>query len=282
MILVDFNQVTLSNIFMSLGNYQNAEISEDMIRHMILNSLRSYRRKFFSEYGELVICCDGRYSWRREAFPYYKAGRKKSREESDLDWTKLFEIIKTIKEELTEHFPYKVLYLERAEADDIIGALAHRYGNVLNTGEKILILSADKDFIQLLKYGNVRQYDPIGKKWIEHSDPDLYLAEHVFKGDRSDGIPNVLSQDNSFVVGERQKPITKKRLEQLHAGDVDELTKERIARNKTMVDLEEIPKDLVEQIYTEFDAEHDASRRGLYSFFVKKRLNNLLESIGDF
>ncbi len=205
-ILMDYNQVILATLFANIGNHTNAEIDENVIRHMFLNSLRSNRKKFTEDYGEMIVCTDGKNSWRREAFPYYKAGRKKGRDESELDWGELFRIINLLRAELIEYFPYKVLHFDRLEADDIIGVLAHKLGTELNMGsEKVLVLSGDKDYIQLQTYANVDQYNPVLKKWVRDPNPDKYLLEHIIKGDKGDGVPNILSADNAIVIGERQK-----------------------------------------------------------------------------
>lgn len=282
---MDYNQVILATLFVNLGNHTNAEIDENIIRHMFLNSLRSNRKKFFPEYGELVVCTDGKNSWRREMFPYYKAGRKKGREESELDWGELFRIINLMRDELIEYFPYKVLHFDRLEADDIIGVLAHEFGSELNIGsEKILVLSGDKDYIQLQTYANVDQYNPVMKKWVRDPNPDKYLSEHIIKGDKGDGIPNILSSDNSIVVGERSKVMTAKRLAALLEGPekMDELTRTRFFRNKMLIDLKETPQKYKDMILEEFAKEKDFGRAKLFNFFVEKRLKNLLTDIGDF
>lgn len=285
MILIDFNQVMLASLFSSIGNHHNIDVDENLIRHMFLNSLRANRKKFNDEFGEIVICADGKSSWRRDVFPYYKANRRKSREESELDWTELFRIINLIRSELIEHFPYKVIHIDHCEADDIIGTIAHTYGVELNTGaEQILILSGDKDYIQLHKYANVKQYDPVRKKWIQNSNPDKYLVEHVLKGDGGDGVPNVLSPDNSLAIGERQKALTAKRMEELLKGpsNMDETTLSRYHRNKMMIDLSEVPQKFKDQILEEFEKEKKIGRSNLFNFFVEKRLKNLLTDIQDF
>ena len=187
-ILVDFNQVAISNLMISLKMGHINEVDEGMLRHMILNSLRFNRNKFNEKYGELVICCDGRNTWRRDVFPYYKRNRKESRAASGYDWALIFEILNTIKGELTEHFPYKVVHLDRAEADDIIAVLARNW-----IDEKVLILSGDKDFMQLQKYENVDQYSPVQKKFLRVKNPQEFLFEHIARGDLGDGIPNCLS-----------------------------------------------------------------------------------------
>jgi len=284
-ILVDYNQVMLASLFVSIGNHHNVDVDENLIRHMFLNSIRSNRKKFTEEYGEIVICADGKNSWRRNTFPYYKANRRKSREESELDWNELFRIINQIRQEMFEYFPYKVIHLDTCEADDVIGTVCHTYGSELNNGsEKILILSGDKDYIQLQKYANVDQYDPVRKKWIQNSDPDKYLSEHILKGDVGDGIPNVLSPDNAIVIGERQKAMTAKRILELSKGTdfMDETTKMRYLRNKTMIDLGEIPEALKAQILDLYNKEKEVGRQKLFNFFLEKKLKNLITDIQDF
>ena len=181
MILVDLNQVMIANMMMQIGNHQNAEIDVSMLRHMILNTLRANRKKFTSEYGELVICCDDKNYWRRQAYPYYKANRKKTRDKSEMDWNSIFQALNTIRDELKEFFPYKVIQVDTCEADDIIGVITHEEGTVLNAGEPILILSGDKDYIQLHKYANVKQYDPTRKRWISNANPSRAMQVMAYQ-----------------------------------------------------------------------------------------------------
>jgi hypothetical protein len=284
-ILVDYNQVILASLFASIGNHHNVDIDENLIRHMFLNSIRANRKKFTEEYGEIVICADGKNTWRRELYPYYKANRKKSRDESELDWTHLFGIMNNIRDELKEFFPYKVLHMDHLEADDIIGTIIHKNGTVLNGGaEPYLILSGDKDYIQLHTYANVSQYDPVRKRWIRNDNPEQYLIEHVLKGDTGDGVPNILSPDNCLAVGQRQKPMTKKRIEQFRTGTdgMDEETLRRYHRNKTMIDLSQIPTNYQTAILEEYNIDKDVGRSQLFNFFVNRKLKNLISDIQDF
>ena len=279
MILVDYNQVMLASLFAGIGNHTNVELDENLLRHMFLNSIRFNRKKFSEEYGEIVLCCDNTNVWRKDYFPYYKANRKKNRDESELDWNALFDVIHEIRREVTEFFPYKVLYIDRCEADDIIATLVEEHGTELNTGgEKILILSGDKDFIQLHKYANVDQYNPVLKKWIRHADPNKYLQEHVLKGDVGDGIPNILSADNCLAIGERQKPMTKKRIETFTntPEQMDEETRLRFNRNKQMIDLSQIPQQYKDIILNEYNNQEEVGRGHLFNYFVKKKLKNLI------
>lgn len=284
-ILVDYSQVMLATLFANIGNHTNVEMSDDLIRHMFLVSLKYNRAKFSKEYGEIVLCCDGKNSWRREVFPYYKAGRRSSREKSDLDWNELFRIMADIREEVAEHFPYKVIHIDRCEADDIIGTVCHEFGTELNTGsEKFLILSGDKDYIQLQRYANIDQYDPVRKKWIRHDDPEAFLVEHIFKGDTGDGIPNILSADNCLVLGERQKPMTAKKMEAFRAcmDSMDETTKIRYHRNKMLIDLSDTPDVYRKQILEEYSQEKSFGRTKLFNYFIQKKLKNLMPEIGAF
>ena len=282
MILVDLSQIMMASTMMSMEKGQT-EADVDFIRHMVLNSLRMYRTEYNDKYGELVICCDSPHSWRRDHFPQYKASRKTGREESPLNWTQIFGCFETIKEELKTVFPYRFIQVDGAEADDIIGYLSRTESR----NEKIMIISSDKDFIQLHKYDNVYQWSPVTKKLVNGIDPHGYLFEHILRGDKSDGIPNVLSADNSIVDGVRQKPITKKYVENfvLHNAEISGRSETEIRnfhRNQKLIDLNETPTNLCEKIWEEYQKEPQGKRRDLLNFFVEKRLNNLIETIGDF
>jgi 5'-3' exonuclease len=282
-ILVDLNQVMIANLMVQIGNHHNAEVDENMIRHMVLNSIRFNRMKFKDEFGELIICADDKNYWRRQMFPYYKAARRKHREESELDWTSIFNALNKVRQELKEVFPYKVIQIDGAEADDIIGTIIHEEGRELNTGEKFLILSGDKDYIQLHKYANIKQYNPVLKKWVVHSNPEQYLYEHIVKGDAGDGVPNILSPDNSFVMNIRQKPVTKKRLEEwIDINKMSSEVKRNYLRNKSLIDLSEVPQHLKEKILEAYSAENTKDRSQLLDFFIKNRLKLLTESLSEF
>jgi len=275
----------LSNLLMQLGNHTNAQLEENMVRHMILNSIRSYRVKFGAEYGELVIACDNTNIWRKKVYPYYKANRKKNLEKSEMDWKAIFDCLSKIRSELKEYFPYKVIDVESAEADDVIGTLVNKFGSELNTGEKILVLSGDKDFIQLHTYANVSQYDPTRKKWIKNSDPVRYLKEHILKGDSGDGVPNVLSDDDTFVTNKRQKPMTVKRIEEFLKQDpnlYDGKVFKNWQRNKELIDLTNTPDYIKEQVLTQFNEQSGKNRSKLLNYFIANKMKHLIEHLSEF
>lgn len=283
MIILDLSQVMISNLMVQIGNHTNTKIEENMVRHMVLNSIRAYRSRFFSEFGEIVIACDNKNYWRRKLFPYYKANRKKNIEKSELDWASIFECMNKIRAELKEFFPYKVIDVETAEADDIIATLTKM---VIGTGEKVLILSGDKDFIQLHKYPHVTQYDPVRKKNITNDNPERYLEEHILKGDSGDGIPNILSSDNCFVVGERQKPMTQKKIDAFIElgiiGKFDHPNFRNYVRNDTLINLDRIPEEVSVKIQESYIDQKDKDRSKLFDYFMTNKLKLLTEHLGEF
>jgi 5'-3' exonuclease len=275
---------------MSLGKHTNATIEENMVRHMVLNSLRSYKAKFSAEFGELVIACDNTNYWRKQTFPYYKANRKKTQAASELDWKAIFECLNKIRQDLKDYFPYRVIDVEAAEADDIIGTLVYEFGveeeTLFGVDEPILIMSGDKDFIQLHTHKNVKQYDPTRKKWVSHDNPDKYLYEHILKGDAGDGVPNVLSSDDCFVLGVRQKPLTQKKIDDLEVVGLDEKTDHPLfrnyMRNKKLIDLNFTPIHIREKVMEQYNAQGNRDRSKLMNYFMANRLKNLMENISEF
>lgn len=284
MILLDLNQLMISNLMMH--HRENKDISEDLLRHMILNSIRLYNLKFKDEFGEMVIASDGKNYWRRDYFPYYKSNRKKARDETKLDWKTIFESLNKIRNELKEYFPYRVINLEKVEADDIIATLIMENSNEFINSNKFLIISSDKDFNQLLSYPNVKQYDPIKKKYITVKNPNLVLKEHIIRGDIGDGIPNMLSSDSSIILGERQKSITSKKLELWLKEEPEVFCNEEMLRNyyrnKTLIDFSSIPKNIKDIILQEYENQSGKNHKQLFNYFVTHRLKNLMSDISDF
>jgi hypothetical protein len=279
MIIFDFNQVVLANLMEQIG-YSKNPVEENLVRHMVLNTIRANIKKF-REYGEVIIACDNKRYWRREVFPPYKAHRKKNREASGHDWATIFDCMSKIRQELKDHSPYKVIDVDGAEADDVIGALVHKYADK----EPILILSSDKDFVQLQTYSGVKQYSPTLKKFIKADDPIKQLKELIVTGDTGDGIPNILSPDNSIIDGIRQKPVTKKFLSefaQCGTSKFNETMTRNWSRNETLIDLSMIPESISESIISTYNETKPASRQQFMNYMIANRLKNLLEVIDEF
>jgi len=279
MILIDLNQVLLAGLMAQIANHKG-KLEESLIRHMVLNIIRTHVKNFKAEYGEVVLCCDNRKYWRKEFFPFYKANRKKNRDKSDLDWHLIFDILGKLKQELKDNFPYKVLDVEGAEADDIIGTLVPIY----SPHQKILILSSDGDFLQLQNYKDVKQYNPSQKKYVKSENPILELKEKIIRGDKGDGIPNMFSPSDCFVRDLRQKPITQKTLEKYLNEDVKNFSYDEtvnFGRNQTLIDLTFIPQEIKEKIINTYEETKPAKGK-LLNYFIEHKLKNLMEVIEEF
>ena len=282
MIIVDFSGICLATI---LINKQN---DEQMIRHMTLNSLRMYNKKFREQYGEMILACDGMNNWRRGYYPQYKANRRKGRDESTFDWNEAFRIMHTVKDEIRENFPYKVLHIDGCEADDVIGTLVERtqeFGNY----EDVMIVSSDGDFKQLQRYDNVKQFSPMLKKFVVEDNPLLNLRLKILKGDAGDGVPNVLSDDDTLVEGRRQTPLMKKKIdaiiEDLSDGELLYAASwyRNYCRNETLIDLTKTPQDLKQNIINNYEEQDPWKNKGkVFPYLVAKRMNRLIESAQEF
>ena len=276
MILIDFTQTIIAGLMAQL-KMNGGEVSEDMLRHMILNSVRNYQKKYAPDYGEIVLCTDSSHTWRKDFYPMYKANRKKTRDASDLDWKMLFDTLQVVKEEIRDNFPYRYMYVEQCEADDIIAIL------VKHATEPVMIVSGDKDFQQLHKYDYVKQWSPNLNKLITCDNPDLFLKEHILTGDKSDGIPNILSNDDCFVEGIRQTPLRKGIKDSYLRMTIEKDDKyyRNYLRNQTLIDLEFIPQNIEDKILDEY--ENTVPVKGkVFDYLRVHRLNELLNHVEDF
>lgn len=266
----------------------SAELSETLIRHMVLTTILSYKRKFSEKYGQMVFCTDDRKYWRKEIFPYYKANRKKMRDASKHDWTLIFNTLNKIRDEIRDRFPYVVIQVPGAEADDVIATMCKYTQTFGPHAEDVLILSGDKDFLQLQKYKNVKQYSPILKKFLIEDDPQKRLLEHILCGDSGDGVPNFLSNDAVFITdGQRQKPIRKEKLKEwVECGDpekfCDSITLKNFKRNQQLIDLDNVPREIEGKIIEEFNKGPNGEKKNLLNYFIENRLKYLMESISEF
>ena len=301
MILVDYSQVALSAILTFQRELKGDEAEvKNLIRHVTLSTLKSYKKKYGKEFGEMVIACDGRRYWRKEIFEHYKAGRKKMRDNSDLDWKLIFDTLSEMRQDIAEHFPYRVIHLERAEADDIIAVMTEwvQTNQLVQEGlveepQKVLILSSDKDFKQLqlvpFSSGNVRQWSPMQKKYITASKQEVlqFTIEHIVKGDTGDGIPNILSKDDVFVSGDRQKPVSAKRLAEFLEKGIDacrtDEEKRNWQRNTKLIAFDNIPKDVKEEIISAYlNTKPNTDKMKIMNYLMEHRCRLLLDEIEDF
>ena len=285
MIIVDYSGIAIASIF---SQDRPEEIQEGLIRHMILNSLRRYNVKFRKEYGEMVIACDST-SWRKEAYPQYKAKRKSNRDESPLDWGHFFTLINGVRDEIKENMHYPVVQADRAEADDIIATLV-KSTQEFGQSEPVMIVSSDKDFFQLHRYSNVKQFSPMKRDFAEVDDAAFYKFDHICRGDSSDGVPNVLSVDDTFTEGIRQRPMYAKKIQQWYTAKDDsqlmdmmgQETYRNYCRNKSVIDLDCIPEDIVQDINDKYNSQTNKNKGKVLTYLIEKRCNMLIDSVADF
>ena len=297
MIAVDFSQVALGACMPFQNDLKNDNDDKivSLIRHVVLSSLLSTKKKFSQKYGDIVICCDGKDYWRKQLFPFYKASRSKNREKSDLNWKLIFDTLSSLRDDLAENFPYKVMHVHTAEADDIIGVLvSYLQDNELTQvgleeePQKLLILSSDQDNFQLHKYRNVSQWSPNQKKFVKPDGAHEALMEKICTGDTGDGVPNIMSDDDVFVdENKRQKPFRKTRLEEFYRFGIDacktDVERRNFQRNQALVSYEHIPQDLKEKIITTYTTQEiKGSRQKIMQYLIKHRCKNLIDHIEEF
>ena len=297
MILIDYSQVALAAILTFQRELKGTESEvKNLIRHVTLSTIKSYKKKYGKEYGDLVICCDGRKYWRKEFFEYYKGMRKSNREKSDLDWGLIFDTLSEMRIDLATHFPYKVLHIDRAEADDIIAVMTKyvQENELIQTGlveesQKVLILSSDKDFKQLQLYPNVKQWSPMQKKYVTATQREIieYKIEHIVKGDAGDGIPNILSKDDVFMKGERQKPMSAKRLQEFFDNGFiackNDEERRNWQRNSVLVDFDHIPEDVSKVIVEAYiNNKPTGDKMAIMNYLIEHKCRLLLDELEDF
>tara|TARA_R100001591_G_C4321536_1_gene175688 strand:+ start:151 stop:939 length:789 start_codon:yes stop_codon:yes gene_type:complete len=250
-------------------------INIDSVRRSIIKVLARIQKQFGPEYGKMVLCYDDKNYWRSEVFPYYKKNRKQEREASKYDWDLVFSVLNRIRDEIRRHLPYYVIQVHGAEADDVIATLARSLAT-----DKILVLSADKDFIQLQRDKRVKQYDPIRNRWIENEDPIHYLQEHIVRGDRSDGIPNILTCDDAIVNGKAQKKMSKEKISALASMKPEDFTNfirlRNWKRNSELIDFSNIPSNIKNNIIMKF-TKYRLNKSIDLQYFIDNNIQDLIE-----
>jgi hypothetical protein len=297
MILVDYSQVALAAILTFQRELKGSEAEvKNLIRHVTLSTIKSYKKKYGKDYGEMVICCDGRKYWRKDFFEFYKGMRKSNRDKSDLDWKLIFDTLSEMRTDLATYFPYRVIHVDRAEADDIIAVMVKylQENQLIQQGlveepQKVLILSSDKDFKQLQLFDNVKQWSPMQKKYITATQREIieHKIEHIVKGDTGDGVPNILSKDDVFMKGERQKPMSAKRLQEFFENGFiackNDEERRNWHRNSTLVDFDHIPADVSEDIIKAYiNIIPNTDKMKIMNYLMENRCRLLLDEIEDF
>jgi len=291
MIFIDFSQIIMANFLRG-----TIPPEEDFLRHLVLTSLLSYKKQFQKQYGELVICCDGfgYMYWRKQLYPHYKMNRKLKPQTREIDWKAFYEAFGNIKNELKTYFPYKFIEVHSCEGDDVIAVLVKKYAGI----EKNLIISSDKDLKQLKMFDeNIKQYSVMTKQFISCDNPIQFLKEHILRGDASDGIPNYLSDDDTFVNSDkRQRTLSSKMVDEFLINEKfynfgkTQCEMSNFNRNQMLIDLRYIPipesNKILEQDELENARLKEYKRTGkkgqLINYFIEYKLPNLFGRIQEF
>lgn len=286
MILVDLSAVVITSV-VEYYNRERESINDHTVRSIVLSQLLFYKKKFGNEYGNMVICADSHNYWRKDIFPFYKMNRKKTRDKSKFDWDTFFPIFNKIKLEIKESLPYPFVEVDRMEADDSIAILAIRY----SAHEKVMIISSDKDLIQvqLKTNGDVKQYSPAIKKLLTKDQNNYSLIEHYIKGDSSDGIPNIFSDDDVFLCDDkRQKPVSKKLVAEAEGMKNPEyicsnaIALDKYKRNRELIDIDYIPEEYKSAIVSEYENELNKGVVSVRKYLIKTRMKNFMQRLGEF
>lgn len=294
MIFVDMNQVTIGALMVESKG--KPTFDENLVRHMIFNSIRSILQKNRNVYGsQLTICYDDSLTWRKLVYPNYKIGRRKKKADSTFEWDKFYALCDTIRTDLRENFPYRVLQVTGCEADDIIATLVESRRGIL--AKRDLIYSSDKDFVQLLNE-DVHQYSPYHKeRFLPGKNPEDDLLEHIIRGDATDSIPNALSDSDTFAVeGKRQKTLTQKTIQSMIDAwkskkpntDLSGMTSDsnilnNLRRNAQLIDFRNIPQNIRDSIMQEFDSTVPVDNKGkILDYFITKGMKHLIPHISEF
>jgi hypothetical protein len=280
MILIDSNQIFIACAMVYQKN--NGKLDEHHIKSMIFSSICNYIKGNRAEYGEVIVCIDSIHSWRRAKFEHYKSNRRKSKKTDSTDWFGIYNIIDSSKRDMMNNFPFRVVETDGAEADDVIAVLVKN-----NTNEKHLIVSSDKDYFQLHKYPNVRQFSPMAKRMVKpDNSASNYLREHIIRGDKGDGVPNILSDDASFVDGIRQTPITKRKLDQWFGKTPREFCNDLMLRNyhrnELLIDFDSIPKDIEDSVIEVWTNYKVNTKTKLLNYFIKNKYRDLISEVDNF
>jgi len=283
MILLDFSGIAIAPVVMGKVGSND----ENLIRHMILNSIRMYKQKFKS-YGDMVIVADAGGNWRKDAYPEYKGKRKKTRDASVIDWDVAFSHINMVLDEIKANMPWKVIHQWGCEADDAIAEIT-KWTQDFGNYEDVMIVSSDHDFIQLQKFNNVKQFSPTTKKFVTNEDPRWFQADHILRGCTGDGVPNVLSDDDTFITdGKRQNVLSKKKKESLMANPhaLGETVYRNFLRNKKMIVLteeSECPDVVKKDIINKFEEQETTSKRSkVLPYLISKQCRLLVEVVEEF
>lgn len=292
-LLFDFENLVLRCLYGAKEvNADTGDINYDMLEYLVFNSISSLL--FKERVNEVILALDSK-SWRKLIYPNYKADRKKKKEESKINWDEFHNWKHNFLDEVKNNLPFKVLYINKAEADDIIGTL------VLNDRLKdCVIVSMDSDYLQLCN--KCRIYNPIKKEYRTPVNPEKFLFEAAVLGQKKDYISNSRTPLD-WPDWKKRPPFGEKGLEKLLLNNEldsfldteisyffkNEETQEEYSStilprklyelNLKLIDLKCTPNVIKDAILNQYDTyTMDANPNDLYLYFTNKKWNEVLEN----
>jgi len=257
-LIFDFHNLVYRSIFVAGNEFRQRRIQtmvgenpvdftkDDMYlywKSLVLNGLLYAIKENQSD--KVIIANESKNNWRKDFYSEYKATRKKAREDSPIDFDEFFPILNEFIIELKDLFKnVYFIQVDRCEGDDIIAVLTKKYGN--NKEYEIELISTDKDFVQLQKFDNFKQFTPIKKEYLKSLNPKRDLEIKILTGDKSDNIPNVKYRCG---VKTAEKMIN----EGLTELETDEDIRKNYIRNKKIIDFDLIPDDIQDSIIKEYE-----------------------------
>lgn len=301
MIISDFSKVSYSIVYVFEDDIKKSEPKEieNILRHAIINSFTTLKKRFGAEYGELIIAVDGKKNFRKDIYEHYKAGRAEARKKSDIPWNIVFDIVHRLVDEAKENWPWAVIEVDRAEADDVMFVLVEDIANhntqsvgVMDDDEpeKVLLDTRDQDMFQIHRPG-LRQWDSRDRKFItlpSGMTAEAFRKDLIIRGDTTDGVENVFTPLGTLITpGVRQTACIAKRMnsvlqfENIFDYDLDPVIKERIKMNHQLVSSQGIPLDVRDEIVSKYKNRTINKKMKMLQYLQKHRCIRLIDEINN-
>jgi hypothetical protein len=257
------------------GKYNTGGTPEEkagLAMHMALQSLN----KFYKEHrpDEIAVTFEGGKNWRKTytkseqciSGMVYKANRVK-----DPSMEPFFELIKAFEDLARNHTSLVCLSNPLLEGDDLFSGYVQHFSG---TGDRIIGVSGDRDFVQLLKHPDFTLIDPATGKKRTCDDPEFYMYEKCFRGDSGDNVISALPRVRKTRLEKAltdDYEFTKLMNENWTFTDV-ETGHEKVFRagdlfeeNRLLMDLEAQPENIRQVIKETLD--HELQHHGKFSHF---------------
>lgn len=273
-LLIDFSHLSIRNLFADREIINNPNPEFNLHRHQLITSLLFLIKKFNP--NEVVLGIDNKLNWRKKLYTDYKAHRKAKRDQDVFPWDAYYTYLEELIQDIKDNFPFKVIEQRYAECDDIIAILC-KYSPF--SGENIVVTS-DKDFVQLLSLPHVKIYDPIKRKFMEEKQPKIFLEAKILMGDKSDNIPAIKPR-----VGEKtawKLANNKDELDALlHDAESGKAYRKNYKLNRILIDFNSIPDVIKTKVLKQYDIYemNEFGSLALTRFFKKLKLKKLASDV---